>query len=105
LIPGTFNATTVTPGHGAFLHVSGIRWTNNTGRAENVTVGGTPIDLDKNHKVVTNTFMASGGDGYAMLKRIPQLDTGFVDADCLREYIARARRVRPKVEGRLTIIK
>jgi len=98
-------AATVRPGHGGFLHVSGMRWTNNRGRAENVTVGDAPLDLAKTYRVVTNKFMASGGDGYAMLKRVPQLDTGFVDADCLREYVARAGRVRPRVEGRLTIVK
>lgn len=98
-------AATVRPGHGGFLHVSGIRWTNNRGRAENVMVGGAPLDLAKMYRVVTNTFMASGGDGYAMLKQIPQLDTGFVDADCLREYIKRAGKVKSKVEGRLTIVK
>ena len=70
-----------------------------------MTVGGAPLDLAKTYTVVTNRFMASGGDGYAMLKRVPQLDTGFVDADCLREYITSAGRVKPRVEGRLTIIK
>ena len=98
-------AATVSPGHGAFLHVSGIKWTNNKGRAECITVRGDPLDLAKTYRVVTNSFMASGGDGYAMFKPIPQLDTGFVDADCLREYITRAGKVEPKVESRLTIIK
>ena len=98
-------AATVRSGHGGFLHVSGITWTNNRGRAENVTVGDAPVDLEKMYRVVANRFMASGGDGYVMFKQIPQLDTGFVDADCLRQYIKRAGRVEPKLEGRLTIVK
>jgi 5'-nucleotidase/UDP-sugar diphosphatase len=98
-------AAKVGAGHGAFLHGSGIKWTNNRGKAEYVIVNGAPLDLEKMYRVVTNSFMASGGDGYAMFKQIPQLDTGFVDADCLREYIARAGKVEPKIEDRLTVIK
>ena len=98
-------AATVEAGNGAFLQVSGLKWTNNKGVAENVTVGGKPIDLQKTYKVVTNNFMASGGDGYKMLKDLPQVNTGFVDADAVKEYIQKAGKVDPKVEGRLTIIK
>ena len=39
-----------------------------------------------------------------MLKKIPQTDTGYMDADALREYIAEVDRVGPQVEGRLHII-
>jgi 5'-nucleotidase/UDP-sugar diphosphatase len=92
-------------GVGAFLQVSGLKWTNNKGVPENVMVGDTPIDLNKTYKVVTNNFMAAGGDGYAMLKDLPQSDTGYVDADALKEYIQELGKVEPKVEGRLTIIK
>ncbi len=98
-------AATVEPGNGAFLQVSGLKWTNNKGVAENVTVGGQPLDLQKTYKVVTNNFMAAGGDGYKMLKDLPQVNTGFVDADAMKEYIRKAGKVDPKVEGRLTIIK
>jgi 5'-nucleotidase/UDP-sugar diphosphatase len=97
-------AASIKQGHGAFLHVSGVRWTTNKGKAENVMVGGLPIELDKKYRVVTNSFMAAGGDGYTMLKRIQQLDTGFVDADSLREYIASLGSVEPRIEGRLTIV-
>jgi 5'-nucleotidase/UDP-sugar diphosphatase len=98
-------AASVKPGHGAFLHVSGMRWTNNKGTAESVRIGDAPIDSAKTYRVVTNSFMASGGNGYVMFKQCPQVDTGLVDADCLRDYIAGLGRVEPRVEGRLTIIR
>jgi hypothetical protein len=47
--------------------------------------------------------MATGGDGYAMLKPLPQEDTGFVDADAFKDYVTKFDKVEPKVEGRLTI--
>ena len=98
-------AATVRPGHGAFLQVSGLKWTNNRGKAENVMVGDSLLVLEKKYKVVTNSFMAAGGDGYAMLRETHQVDTGFVDADALREYIEKRAHVKTKVEGRLTLIK
>ncbi len=101
-------AATIETGNGAFLHVSGLKWTLNRkldkGVAENVLVGDAPIDLAKTYKVVTNNFMAAGGDGYVMLKDLPQMDTGFVDADATKEYIKQLGKVEPKVEGRLTIL-
>ena len=99
-------AATVRPGSGAFLHVSGLKWTLNrkTNAAENVRVGQTRLDLKKLYKVVTNNFMAAGGDGYASFKDLPQYNTNFVDADAFQEYISKAGKVEPKVEGRLTIV-
>jgi 5'-nucleotidase/UDP-sugar diphosphatase len=99
-------AATIDPesGQGAFLQTSGLKWTINQGKPENVMVEDAPIDLDKTYSVVTNSFMAAGGDGYKMLKGLPQSDTGFVDADALREYVMALGKVEPKVEGRLTII-
>jgi 5'-nucleotidase/UDP-sugar diphosphatase len=97
-------AATIKPGNGAFLQVSGLKWTNNKGKADNVMIGNAPIELDKTYKTVTNNFMAAGGDGYSMFKETQQVDTGFVDADSLREYIAKSGEVNPKVEGRLTVI-
>ena len=97
-------AATIKPGNGAFLQVSGLKWTNNKGKAENVMIGNAPVDLDKTYKTVTNSFMAAGGDGYSMMKGTQQVDTGFVDADSLREYISKSGEVNPKVEGRVTVI-
>ena len=99
-------AASLDAGAGAFLHVSGVKWTLNrqTKTADDVMVGDAPIDLEKTYVVVTNNFMASGGDGYAMLKDLPKYETGFVDADAMMEYISALGKVEPKVEGRLTII-
>ena len=101
-------AATIEPGNGGFLHVGGLKWTLNrsgeTPVAENVMVGDAALDKDKTYKVVTNNFMAAGGDGYKMLKDIPSLDTGYVDADALKEYIQKLGKVEPTLEGRLTIV-
>lgn len=93
-------------GGGGFMHVSGLKVTYNatTGKAEKVMVGEAPIDLAKNYKVVTSNFVATGGDGYAMLKDLDQYDTGYVDAEATMEYIRQQGSVKPQVEGRITVV-
>ena len=88
-----------------FLQVSGLTWTKNKGIPENVRVGDAPIESDRMYKVVTPSDLAAGRKGYTMLKEIPQFDTGFTVPSALREYIKKAGKVAPKVDGRLTIIK
>ena len=92
-------------GSGAFMQVSGLKVTYNQAakKAENVMVGDSPIDLGKTYKVVTNNFVAAGGDGYKMLKPLAKYDTGFVDADATMEYIKTKGQVAPKTEGRITV--
>lgn len=90
-------------GSGAFMQVSGISFTIKGGKVSNVKVGNKPLKSGSTYKVVTNNFVAAGGDGYKMLKPLAALDTGFVDADAFKEYIAQKSTVSPKVEGRITI--
>jgi 5'-nucleotidase/UDP-sugar diphosphatase len=97
-------AVTLETGAGGFLHASGLTWTNKKGIPENVMIGDAPIEFERMYKVVTNNFLAGGGDGYTIFKDLPQYDTGFTDASALREYIMKLGTVAPEVEGQLTII-
>ncbi len=94
-------------GSGAFMQVSGLTVSYNTtiGKAENVLVGTSPIEIEKTYKVVTNNFVAAGGDGYSMFKPLAKYDTGYVDAEATMEYIQRFGTIAPKTEGRITVIK
>ena len=48
-----------------------------------------PIDPAATYRIAINNFVASGGDGYPKVTAHPSYrDTGFVDADVLRAYIA-----------------
>lgn len=91
---------------GGFLHLSGLTVTYNqqAAKAEKVMVDNKPIDLEKTYKVVTNNFVAAGGDGYKMLKPLAKYDTGYVDAEATMEFIQDQNTVDPKVEGRITIV-
>lgn len=80
-------AASVPTGQGAFLQVAGATWKSEGGKLTEVLIGGKPVDPEKVYKVVTNDYMAAGGDGYAMLKGQKGYNTFFVMADVVVEYI------------------
>ncbi|MFN3328804.1 MAG: 5'-nucleotidase C-terminal domain-containing protein, partial [Fervidobacterium pennivorans] len=67
--------------------VAGATWKAEGGKLVEVLINGKPIDPEKVYKVVTNNYMAAGGDGYAMLKGQKGYDTYYVMADVVVEYI------------------
>lgn len=101
-------------GTGRFLHVSGLRYTWNpdlpTGarvvKVEARNQHGTfePIKSDSHYKVVTNSFLRRGGDGYTVFveKAINPQDDGPTLDEAVAGYIAAYSPVAPQVEGRIT---
>lgn len=82
-------AARMTPGSGGFAQVAGAELTIESGQLATATVGGAPIDPARTYRLALNRFMAAGGDGYPKLDNHPGfVDTGFVDAQALREYLA-----------------
>lgn len=80
-------AATIPDGQGSKLHVAGMTFKVEDGKAMNIKVNGVPLVMDKTYSVVTNNYMASGGDGYEMLAGQNGYDTGFVVADVVAEYL------------------
>lgn len=79
----------MTVGSGAFPQFAGIRLEIEKGVVVKASVGGKPIDPAATYRIAINNFVASGGDGYPKVTAHPSYrDTGFVDADVLRAYIA-----------------
>ncbi len=73
---------------GAFAHFSGIDMVVEGDKVSNVVVAGEAINYDKTYKMAILSFSAGGGDKYPKLTdKAGYVDTGFVDADVLREYI------------------
>jgi 5'-nucleotidase/UDP-sugar diphosphatase len=96
-------------GEGAFPQVSdGVRFTLNrlTGECEDIRINGKPIDSDKTYRIVTNSYLASGGDGYKIfLEGFDRFDSSTPQRDILNEYIKHlGGRIRPKVQGRIQVI-
>jgi 5'-nucleotidase/UDP-sugar diphosphatase len=83
-------AVKMTPGSGAFPQFSGIELLIENNQIKSAMVGGQVLSLDKTYRIAMNNFMASGGDGYPNFKKHPSyVDTGFVDADVLKEVFAK----------------
>lgn len=99
---------------GRFPQVAGLRFRldvsvpPNGGRVSNVEVRAAdgswgPIDPDAVYTIVTNDFMAGGGDGFAMLRDFGtnRYDTAIDLADALAEYLSANAPFAPALDGRI----
>jgi 5'-nucleotidase/UDP-sugar diphosphatase len=83
-------AAKMTAGSGAFAHFAGVQLVMEGGAVKSAAVQGSAIDPAKTYRLAINSFQASGGDGYPKLTWHPgYVNTGFVDADIMREYLSK----------------
>jgi 5'-nucleotidase/UDP-sugar diphosphatase len=99
---------TVHPGEGAFPQVSeGIRFTLDPSkkRCEKVLIDGRAIDPNKTYRIVTNSYLTKGGDGYTtFLKAVDRFDSSVFQRDALIAYIQHLKgNLVPKVKGRIKV--
>ncbi|MBS1706229.1 MAG: 5'-nucleotidase C-terminal domain-containing protein [Armatimonadetes bacterium] len=73
-------------------------------RLVSVSLGGKPIDDLATYRIVTNNFMAKGGDEYNALANAKgyRYDTGLLDIDALLEYLKAHNPIEAKAEGRIS---
>lgn len=93
----------VTRSGGAFPYVWGARYTADMTRPQGrritrveVEQGGKwhALESGRVYRLVTNSYLAKGGDGYAMLKAAsPREDTGFVDTQAFIEFVRRQKQL------------
>ena len=77
-------------GSGAYPQTAGVRLRIVAGVLESAQVQGRDIDPAAPYRLALNNFTASGGDGHPPLDKHPgYVNSGFVDAEVLREFIAR----------------
>ena len=100
-------------GAGRFPQVAGLRFrldpsvAPNEGRVAAVEVrdgdGWAPIDPEATYGLVTNNFMAGGGDGYAMLATdgMNGYDTAIDLAEVLAQYLSAHEPFAPEIDGRI----
>ncbi|WP_054252646.1 5'-nucleotidase C-terminal domain-containing protein [Neofamilia massiliensis] len=91
---------------GKFPHIAGMTFKYDQNqkpgsRVFDVVVGKEALDLNKTYKLVTNDFMAGGGDGYEMFKGTKKLSEYPLLSEVLADYIEKEKVVEPKVEGRV----
>ncbi|MDD3313453.1 5'-nucleotidase C-terminal domain-containing protein [Pseudodesulfovibrio sp.] len=104
----------VTRGNGAFPAVAGARYTADMTRPEGQRItrvevlrdgAWQPLEPDQTYRVATNAYLAGGGDGYAMLKDVPdRYDTGFVDAQAFIDLVRAESPLAPPTDTGVTYI-
>lgn len=58
------------------------------GKVSNVFIGGKQLRLDETYRFTVPSYNAAGGDGYPKLTGHPgYVNTGFVDAEVLKEFL------------------
>lgn len=63
------------------------------------------LDLEKYYRVVINSFLITGGDGYTIIsENLINHRVGRVDIDVLVEYFALRSPVYQEIEGRITFV-
>ena len=75
-------------GTGAFAQMRGVSLRLVDGKATDIKVGGQPLEPNNTYRIATNSYTASGGDGYPKISDHKNyVNSGYVDADVLVEYI------------------
>ena len=103
-----FNYIPETVGHGAMPQVSeGVSFVIDTaaGIVSDVLINGSPIDPAKEYIIATNSYLASGGDGYKMFRNnVGVYDSSLMQRDAFIDYIQYlGGTISPEVKGRYTV--
>ncbi|MDK4526982.1 bifunctional UDP-sugar hydrolase/5'-nucleotidase UshA [Kingella kingae] len=85
-------------GEGAYPQLIGMKV--QTCGADNtltsILVKGKPLDDNQTYTLSVASYLAAGGDGYPVLRGLPKYnESGFVDAEIMKDYITRHSPVNP----------
>ena len=95
----------VKPDH--LLQFSGLSYTcdlsrDPSERVKEITLNGTPLDLNKKYTVATLGFLVTGGDGYSAFIRGEKRETGPSDVDTFIKYLKTLPSpIHPETGGRV----
>ncbi|CAM3262080.1 bifunctional UDP-sugar hydrolase/5'-nucleotidase UshA [Moritella viscosa] len=79
---------TKTRDSGAYAQFVGISMTVTNDKVTNVVIAGKPLDTAATYRFTIPSFNAAGGDGYPNITAHPAfVNTGYVDAEVLKDYI------------------
>jgi 5'-nucleotidase len=67
-----------------------------------IMLDGTPIDMAAAYRVTMNSFLAGGGDGFAVFKDATERLSGGFDLDALVDYLGKNDPTAPPASDRVT---
>ena len=76
-----------------------------TGKVENLRIGNRPVDPSRIYKIALNSYLAAGGDGYAVFKKRSDFyDSSMMQRDAFIEYVSHLNRaISPQTHNRFII--
>ncbi|CAK9884199.1 MAG: Protein UshA [Candidatus Erwinia impunctatus] len=78
----------IKPDSGGYAQVANVTLRADGKNVSEIMINGKPLEEDKIYRMATLSFNAAGGDGYPAINHHPgYTDTGFVDAEVLKQYI------------------
>ena len=88
--------------------VSGLRMVIRHGKAEEVTIGGKPLDPSKLYSIATSDYLAGGNDHMVQLAQYEKrTNTGLKIRTVLLDYIQKETKkgnmIQSKMDGRITV--
>ncbi len=94
--------------NGGFPHIAGMTFTFNTAnevgsRVSDLMIGSVAADMDKSYLLVTNDFMAAGGDDYSMFKPSPIVNEFAAFDEILVNYIKKMGTVSTVLMPRINL--
>lgn len=97
---------------GRFLQISGLRYKAIDGWVVEADVqapngGWQPLEIDRIYKVAMTTYLAKGGDGFAMLPREAEnrVDLNITLAGAVTKALAYRGQITPRTDGRIELEK
>lgn len=73
---------------GAYAQFANVSLVADSEGVSEIKINGEPLQADKTYRMATLSFNANGGDGYPVINTLPGfVNTGFVDAEVLKQYI------------------
>lgn len=97
------------PENWGMLQVSGMKIDYDAAMAggrkvSRALVGGVPLDPAKTYRVVTNDFLAAGGDGLAEFQKGSHISYGEDMREVVVDYVMRHSPLALKTEGRIAVL-
>lgn len=87
--------------------IGGVRFKISDEKAVDIKIGGQDLDLDKNYWLVTNDYVAGGGDGLDVLKdRLKYVSTGLLIRNLIIRHLEEKQKnnevLAVKLDGRIS---
>lgn len=88
------------------IPIAGARYRISGDNAQDILIGGMPLDTTKFYRVALSDYLANGGDKLELLKGRPRTETNVLLRDvfltAIRERQQKGEALSPKTDGRVT---